>query len=637
MVMAINVIAQPTIVNTYPTNKKVVIEEFTGISCGYCPFGHKTCNNIANKYSGEVFIVNVHYGDFAPTTPATTDYTTAFGNGIGSQAGANHVGFPCASVNRHKFTGTYLAMEPSSIETYVKQELVKTSPVNLAIDFTFDYDTKELSILVEVYYTEAAASSRKLNIALLQDWIKGPQADNGNFNPDYITGDGMYMHMHMLRHFITGQWGIDLPADTAGAFWDSTFKYTMPEKFKSIPVVNYNMSILAFIAENQKEIITADKKTIQLPPLDISLKKYEGEPASLCQNNFTPKLTIYNNGIDTIKNFDINYKLDNGAERVQKWMGTLASKAEIIVSLPEQIVPENGKHTINIKLVNPNDTIDYDANNNEVLKTFYYFSDNISTPVLQDFSSTAFPPAEFAIVDATPDGKCWAKASTGHNAAGSAYINWYGITSGKIDDLIIQPINLTDVSDAQLSFYVAYRQYSNQNDKLQVDVSTNCGNSWITKFSKSGSTLKTGAPITSSFTPTVSEWRLEKVDLSDFDNMEDVMIRFRAISNYGNNLYIDDINVASATGIEENNNAFLLIYPNPTKDFATIEIDALNASMAQIQIFNTLGELVYNSSSWINVGKNTLDINTSLFSKGIYFVNVKMQDDIINKSLIIGE
>ena len=638
MAMAINIIAQPTIVSTSPTNKKAVIEEFTGVNCGYCPNGHKICNDIANKNSGKVFVINVHYGGYAPTSPAEIDYTTTVGNGIGNQSGANAIGYPCASVNRHLFTGSTLAMSVPSVESSVNQELAKPSPINLAIDIDYDYDTRELTILTEVYYTDTAVSSRKLNIALLQDWVKGPQSNYGNYNPQYITEDGMYMHMHMLRELITGQWGIDLPADTAGAFWDSTFKYTMPEKFKSIPVKPYNISVLAFIAENQKEIITADQKNIPLPPLDISLKKYQGTPASLCQNNFTPKLTIYNNGLDTIKKFDISCKIGNEAEQIQNWTGSLASKAEITVSLPEQTLSGNGKHTVTVKLVNPNDTTDYDTLNDEISYDFYYFEDNIAAPVAQNFSSTTFPPAEFAIVDATPDGKCWARGNTGHDAAGSAFINWYGISAGKIDDLVIQPIDLTGVEDAYLSFYVAYRQYSNQTDKLQVDVSTNCGTSWVTKYSKSGSNLKTGAPMTSAFlNPTASEWRLERIDLSDFDNKKDVMIRFRATSNYGNNLFIDDINVYSATGIKENNSASLLIYPNPTRDLATIEIDAKNASMAQIQIFNTLGEVVYNSSSWINTGKNTLDINTSAFSNGIYFVNIKMQDGVINQSLIISE
>ena len=43
------VIHSQTIVSTSPENKKVVLEEFTGITCGYCPDGHAIANNIANN------------------------------------------------------------------------------------------------------------------------------------------------------------------------------------------------------------------------------------------------------------------------------------------------------------------------------------------------------------------------------------------------------------------------------------------------------------------------------------------------------------------------------------------------------------------------------------------------------------
>lgn len=50
-------------VSTTPTNRKVVIEEFTGIKCQYCPDGHKIANTIkASKAPGEVILVNIHTG-----------------------------------------------------------------------------------------------------------------------------------------------------------------------------------------------------------------------------------------------------------------------------------------------------------------------------------------------------------------------------------------------------------------------------------------------------------------------------------------------------------------------------------------------------------------------------------------------
>lgn len=44
--MGVSAFAQ-TIVSTSPQNKKVILEEFTGVNCVYCPQGHAIANNIS--------------------------------------------------------------------------------------------------------------------------------------------------------------------------------------------------------------------------------------------------------------------------------------------------------------------------------------------------------------------------------------------------------------------------------------------------------------------------------------------------------------------------------------------------------------------------------------------------------------
>jgi len=77
-----------TIVSTDPENKKVVLEEFTGIHCGYCPDGHAIAQNIQNNNPGDVFIINIHQGGFAnPGAIVEPDFRTPFGNALAAQSG----------------------------------------------------------------------------------------------------------------------------------------------------------------------------------------------------------------------------------------------------------------------------------------------------------------------------------------------------------------------------------------------------------------------------------------------------------------------------------------------------------------------------------------------------------------------
>jgi len=54
-----------TIVSTTPENRKVILEEFTGINCTFCPQGHAIAQNIQNNNQGDVFLINIHSGSFA--------------------------------------------------------------------------------------------------------------------------------------------------------------------------------------------------------------------------------------------------------------------------------------------------------------------------------------------------------------------------------------------------------------------------------------------------------------------------------------------------------------------------------------------------------------------------------------------
>jgi hypothetical protein len=67
----------------------------------------------------------------------------------------------------------------------------------------------------------------------------------------------------MLRDFITGtQWGMDVTPTTAGSFWSHTFEYDIPAHFNNIEVVQKDLAFIAFVAENEKTIISGAKAEV---------------------------------------------------------------------------------------------------------------------------------------------------------------------------------------------------------------------------------------------------------------------------------------------------------------------------------------------------------------------------------------
>ncbi len=79
----------------------------------------------------------------------------------------------------------------------------------------------------------------------------------------------------------------------------------------------------------------------------------------------------------------------------------------------------------------------------------------------------------------------------------------------------------------------------------------------------------------------------------------------------------------------DNNNNFVRIYPNPTNGIVNITTENIN----ELKIYNVLGELIYTENK---ISTNELQINTSLWSKGMYSIQLNNKNKLITKKLIIN-
>lgn len=172
----------------------------------------------------------------------------------------------------------------------------------------------------------------------------------------------------------------------------------------------------------------------------------------------------------------------------------------------------------------------------------------LNLPCISSFESTAFP-AGWTI--SNPDGSItWSITTSGGNPAGtkSAFMDFYNYNApGQTDDMILNSVNMQGSLNPWLTFRVAYRRWGGgYDDGLKIFISTDCGNSWEENpvYDKSGTELATGPDQTDLFVPSEpSDWRLDSVDLKAYVNMP-VKIKFQGITDWGNNLYVDDITIA---------------------------------------------------------------------------------------------
>lgn len=241
---------------TTPQEKNVVLEEFTGINCPYCPDGHVRAKALSDSKPGRVVLVMLHQGSYAAATP---DYRTQFGDALASEFSVS--GYPTGAINRELFpeVEATIAMNRGAWGYAAYQKFQEQTPVNIGLKTTFDSESREITVDVELYYTQNSPSTNNfIQIAFLQDSIKGPQTSGGAGNN--------YNHMHMFRHFITGQWGDQVTTTTQGTLVQRTYTWVVPDSIGNgtaakIPVIIENCNIAAYVTQSRKDVFTA----VQVP------------------------------------------------------------------------------------------------------------------------------------------------------------------------------------------------------------------------------------------------------------------------------------------------------------------------------------------------------------------------------------
>ncbi|MDZ7849022.1 MAG: Omp28-related outer membrane protein [Owenweeksia sp.] len=133
--------------------------------------------------------------------------------------------------------------------------LEETSPVNVGATTSYNATTRVLTINVEAFYTSAATNNYNLlNIAVVQDSVPGPQTGASNYNPSDVLPNGQYLHAHMLRDFVTGQWGDTISNTAKGALFTKTYTYTLPDSVNSIPLLARNTELAIYVTETREDV-----------------------------------------------------------------------------------------------------------------------------------------------------------------------------------------------------------------------------------------------------------------------------------------------------------------------------------------------------------------------------------------------
>ncbi len=157
----------------------------------------------------------------------------------------------------------------------------------------------------------------------------------------------------------------------------------------------------------------------------------------------------------------------------------------------------------------------------------------------------------------------------------SMRFDFFDIPEGIPGAVVFDKIDLRNRKHSTLSYSRAYAQRSAEEDRLIVEVSSDCGLSWTVVQNISGAALATTEnKHPRRFYPDAHEWKRETFDLSGCDGKPEILVRFRGISGRGNALYIDDVELRSSpisTTQDEGNPAPWDVFPIPFNQRVTVQ------------------------------------------------------------------
>lgn len=323
--------AQDTIVDKTPQDRKVLVEEFTGLHCPNCPSGHKMAGEIEALYPEDCFFVNIHAGALATPRPGETDLRSAYGESLAKRADVT--GIPSAEISRHRFMGEsgLATSDRGKWQDYVEELLWNgddraAAAVNIAARAGIDWRRRELSVTVQLYYTASSAQPQNyLHVMLVQDNIKGSQ-DGSDANPGQVLPDGSYLHRHVLRDLLTDIAGDAVQTTTQGSFVSRTYTRELPEDYNYVAVDFLQLQVVAFVTESEEEVLNACRTEPVFtngPEYVFQLRNIETSAQNTCDNAIRMGIDLMNRNPETAQVKEITFLFRTPQGREQEYTATV--------------------------------------------------------------------------------------------------------------------------------------------------------------------------------------------------------------------------------------------------------------------------------------------------------------------------
>jgi hypothetical protein len=619
-----------------------LVEHFTQASCGPCASQNPTLKATLDNFGAANYVKVTHQTSWPGVDPMNADFPA------GPDVRRNYYnvnGVPDAALNGGT-TGP-----PNTVVTNATLTSAASQMTPYDIDVSHSWPSTN-SITVDIDVTNTTASpisdADRIYVVMVEDEITYDNPPGSNGETEF------YFVMREMYNASTGAagatGGATLGTIAAGA--TTSYSFTIPS-VPSYIADKTEITFAVFVQNNgSKTVYQAGKSPqVSIPGLvDVEASAASSAASGFCDYAFTPAVEFTNNdGLTAVTEVVAEYSINGGTAVQETFTGNLTSGQSTTITFPATTLA-TGTSVVSYEIVSVNGGQDWTSNSAVAISDETYnklSASGTAVPVSEGFESSVLEAGtgysrevstglfvdggvainNFGVVD----GPLYNYGSHGGfgNSDRMIRARLFSISNGTKMSFILDKINTT--TGTTLTFDHAYRQYQTQNDRLKVRVSTDCGATWTEVFNEAGASLATTTPSTSSWnSPEANAWQANVVDLTAYDNTNDLVVEFEITSAFGNNMFLDNINISAAAGIEEANEASFSIFPNPAIDEFTVSLT--DAGQSVIEVIDVQGKIV---STQTVAGASNILINTEDFGAGLYTVVVKNDNGVAVQKVIV--
>ncbi len=245
-------------------NRHVVLEVFDGVVNELAPTGHQEARRIQLKALESTHLIRVESGGFSIPRDGHPDFRTRYGDSLllRSQSFA----FPSGNINRGRYFGKGvvsggIAMTSRFWSETATAVLSQQSSMNIGGNAVFNRGTRQMTVDIEVYYTQEQSSKNQLHLALTESNIKEKQAGLGD----------NYNHNNILCDLFLGLDGEAISAPTTkGTQINRRYTFYIKQTYNRNRYGNgldpkpENFELIAFVTQDSGRIETANRIPITI-------------------------------------------------------------------------------------------------------------------------------------------------------------------------------------------------------------------------------------------------------------------------------------------------------------------------------------------------------------------------------------